>query len=89
MAACAGAEAGPGRPSHEGRGLKFAAVLELRQNVLRSSLSRGTWIEMFLSWFQPSGSSSSLSRGTWIEINSIKTRHARCGAVVPLTRDVD
>ena len=57
----------PSRPSHEGRGLKYPGVIA-NSIKLRSSLSRGTWIEINAPASLGGGKMSSLSRGTWIEI---------------------
>ena len=57
-----------GRPSCEGRGLKFDLFFIGSRVFKGSSLMRGTWIEIFASTNHLFSSRSSLMRGTWIEI---------------------
>ena len=76
-----------GRPSHEGRGLKYS-LLRAHVHHRKSSLSRGTWIEIGRAYKLANGCWSSLSRGTWIEILPV-LEDEQTLTVVPLTRDVD
>ena len=70
-----------GRPSHEGRGLKFIHPITLFDAAPASSLSRGTWIEIFCQrcqCWQTGGRPSHEGRG--LKSNGIKTRHGPYGS---------
>jgi len=62
-----GAAKRAGRPSYEGRGLKYTDIIVVVYEG-KSSLVRGTWIEMCLTSARFLDALSSLVRGTWIEI---------------------
>ena len=57
----------PGRPSHEGRGLKSLHRAHRRGHG-RSPLTRGAWIEMVNDGITADDYRSPLTRGAWIEI---------------------
>ena len=54
----------------------------------KSSLARGTWIEIVKFIGNVDFSESSLARGTWIEIETFEVE-GKYGKVVPRKRDVD
>ena len=77
----------PSRPPHGGRGLKFLSKA-VRVFWVKSSPSRGTWIEIAGTPEWSEKMTSSPSRGTWIEM-FMPWQKKPDSCVVPLTGDVD